>query len=881
MKKCYLFQLFFCFTLILSLGKASAQCPGGYTSAQLNWDNLDYYWNGGGSSTGPYQTYITNAMEQTQKFAFGTTWLTIATNNADVVTMGTGLSAENANHTGEITNYTGQDVQFTPGADGRTVTITFNTPVSGPNFTLYDIDRSAVFTITATDNTSAATSVNVTTYAGTILTVGGSPTSRTITATSATLANNVNTGSATITVPGLVNSITITITTRGSDAVFWLSDINACVSGSFPSNWHQGANNRPFVGPTQNQPDYFLVTPDNNSCYYLDPVNAQARLLFTDTERDYINSFAYDPYNRFLYYITEDVSINASNKQLKRYDYNTETSSVVIADITATLGIPTFNYGVESAGAAFYDGALYFGIEGGKYDPSGTSNDRTRETIVWKIEFDGSNNPTTAYQVFAADAFLTASTYSIHDWGDFIVKDGILYDYNTARNGSVYTESKFHHFNMMTGAATVYNNPGTALWNGQAGLSWNGNQYYFRGINSTSSGVGTYDGAGNCGAISTITVMSGPLWTTGGAGDASDPFRPKCDFGDAPDSYDPYVDPATQSPAVHERTDSIRLGAGWNYEYWKRGTASTDDTDDGLAYTPLMSPGGGGYVAQVSAYNHSGADATLIAWLDYNGNGVFDASEAITPITVPSSSSAQNIWLYWPVTTNSFSNGDSTYLRIRITSASAGMTSSHATGYFANGEVEDYKVLVDNFPLASHLLNFNATLEQKKVALKWKVTEDVGVYAYEVERSKDNLSWSKISTVSAKGIVGTFDYTAIDNNPYLGTSFYRVRIIESAGMNRYSGVERITINDVESIVNIAPNPAKEKVTIRVMSKENNTMKINIIGIQGNIVLTKNQKVIPGLNNIELQLPDLIIAGTYILRIEIGEEIMYRKLIINK
>lgn len=878
MKKLYILLIAFAISFLLPPDKASAQCPGGYTQAQLNWDNLDYYWNSGG--VGPYQSYITNAMEQSQRFAIGKTWLTIATSNIALVNPGSGISAENVTHTGNLVNYTGADVQYNPSANGQSITITFNSAVSGPNFVLYDVDAAAVFTITATDNLGAATTVNI--VGGANHAIGGIPTARTITAIAGGVANNSNNASATVTVPGLVNSVTITVTTVGTDAVFWLSDINACVSGTFPTNWHQGANNRPFVGPTQNQVDYFLITPDNNSCYYVDPATAVARELFTDAAKDFINSFAYDPYNRFLYYISENIAVDPNNRELKRYSLDTETSSVVMADMQTTLGIPTFEYGIESAGAAFYDGALYIGVEGGKYNPSGTSNDRTRETIVWRIDFDGSNNPVSAYQVFSSDHYLNASNTAIHDWGDFIIKNGILYNFNTARNSSNYSQSKYHHYNLMTGNLdALYNNPGTTSWNGQAAMTWAEGLYYFRGNGTGISGIGTYNEAGVNGAITNITVASGPAWP-GNAGDASDPFRPKCDFGDAPATYDPYVDPATQSPAVHERTDSIRLGSTWNLEYWKRGTTGTDDTDDGIPSPAILPPGAGSsYVVQVSAYNNSGADATMIAWLDYNGNGTFDAAEAVTPITVPSSSSAQNFWLFWPTSPNTFSNGQYTYLRVRITSASASMTTSHSTGFFTNGEVEDYRILVDNFPLATHLLNFDAVTQGKKVKLNWSATEDAGTLGYEIERSNDNISWSKIETVHANGASGTFSYESFDASPFKGVSYYRLRLIESSGMNRFSPVKKVIIKDLESVLTVAPNPAKDNLTIRFESIETGDMEINILDMQGRMMLSKKQRITTGSNNISFPLPETISSGTYVARIIVGSEVVHKKLIVNR
>lgn len=861
-----------------------AQCPGGYTAAQVNWDNLDYYWNSGGGT--PYASYISNTREMTQKFGLGTTSVTIATNNAALLNPGSGASAENATHTGNLAGYDGEDVQFTPTASGHAITLTFATPVSGPNFTLYDIDRSQAMTITATDDLGAATTVNITTYGTSILTIGGTAVARTISASGTSLANNVNTGSATITVPGLVNSITITVNTAGSDPNFWLSDINACVSGSFPTNWHQVSDNRPFWGPTQSMPDYFLVTPDNNSAYYVDPATGNARELFADAAKTYINSFAYDPVNKYLYYISENVSIDANNKAIKRYDYINGTITTVVADITAApLNIPTFNYGVESAGCAFYNGSLYFGIEGGTQGSS--SSLRTRESIIWRIDLDGSGNATNAVQVFGTNAGVNSSTTSVHDWGDFIIRDGIIYDFNTARNscgGSCmsYAQSKYHHYNMMTGNMdALYTNPGTSLFSGQAAMGWSGSLYYFRpAASGSNSEVGMYNEDGTTSAGVTIVVQDGPAWP-GGSGDASDPFRPKCDFGDAPASYDPYSNPATESPAVHERTDSIRLGNTWDLEFWKNGVTGTDDTDDGLAYTPIMSPGGGGYVCQVSAYNNSGANATLIAWLDYNGNGVFDAAEAITPITVPSSSSPQSIWLYWLSTPNTFVNGDYTYLRIRITSESAGMNANHATGYFTNGEVEDYRILIDNFPLAAKMLSFEAKLKTNTVHLNWSATEETGIYAYLVEKTTDNVNWTVIDTVAAHNNSGTYTYSATDEHVKPGQSYYRIRIVENSGMKRLSEVRQVTVSLASMDVQLAPNPARDKFTVSFYASLETASKISLLSAQGVVLKAMNFTSAVGLNTTEVQLPAGISNGTYLVRIETAGVVSIKKIIVNK
>ena len=309
MKKFYNLLLFAAVCISLSPSETMAQCGSGYTQAQLNWDNLDYYYNSG--SGAPYTNYIKDTREMSQKFGIGSNWLTIATSNNAII-----AATENASHTGDITGYTGEDMQYTFSSIGQTITITFNNPVLDAKFTLYDIDRGGAITVSAADPSSLPLTVAAATQGTTILTVTGAVSKTMTDLTNTTLGNTDNRGTVTITVAGSasnpVKSITITATTLGADAKFWLSDINACVTGSFPTNWHQGFNNQPFQGFTQNQPDYFLITPDNNSCYMMNPANGNCWYLFTDASKTYMNSFAYDPDNKILYYISENTSLNAN-----------------------------------------------------------------------------------------------------------------------------------------------------------------------------------------------------------------------------------------------------------------------------------------------------------------------------------------------------------------------------------------------------------------------------------------------------------------------------------------------------------------------------------------------------------------------------------------
>lgn len=846
--------LFLLFVLFQYQGLLWAQCGVGYTQSQVNWDKLDYFFNG----TKPYNSYVTNAMEQTQKFALGPNYVTITTSSANLVNPGTtdGVSAENGTHTGNLTNYAGADVQYNPSANGQYVTLTFNEEVTNLNFTLYDIDGSQRIDFAAIDAGSTALPVNIALQGSSILTVtNNNATNAYVTATSGTLANSSNQGSATVTVSGPVKQITFTFTTIGSDVVAWLSDINACVTGSFPTQYNRTPDNEPFQGPAGNQPDYFLITPDNDYCYMVDPATGVARPLFQDASKDFLNSFAYDPYNRYLYYISENASLDANNKALKRYDFNTDTYSTIIADLT-TFNIPVMNQGVETAGAAFYNGKLFIGFEGGQYNSS-----NTRESVIYRLDLDASGIPNNAVQVFGVNSYNGSS--GTHDWADFVIEDGVLYNYNSRPGTSIIS---YEHYDMMSGQSTQYTNPYSGVGNAfQAGLTWAGDQYSY-----SSQTLKKYNDNGTLGPAITITNVGGGTFQTG-AGDGSENFRPKCDFGDAPSTYDPVAN----SPAVHERSDNLRLGSSWDSEWLKTGNAAaTADggDEDGIATVPVLDTGYFNYAIDVDVFNNTGADATVSAWLDYNGNGVYDVSEGVTA-TVSTSASMQTVTLVWWVINTSLSMGQSTYLRVRITSATKSMGVDHPTGYYDVGEVEDYQVMVDAvLPVFLHYFEANAA--GNKVELTWMASGEVGLSQYRLERSQDGSVWEEVALIPAINTAGNNYYAFTDSFPLPDKSYYQLAVMSrnDGSIEKYSQVRSVQIITSSAGLRILPNPLTSQGRLNFNVKQRGNGILRIYGRNGSVLIEKAISFSPGTN--EVKLPEIghLSPGIYFVQLTTPEGI---------
>jgi hypothetical protein len=861
-----------------------AQCGAGYTRAQTNWDNLDFLPSSGNRYTDYYSGTVSAF---NQNFTLGTN--TVNLNFSSNFT----LEGEVATHVGEITTngiaYTGADVRITPTADNASFTITFENVVQDARFTLYDIDNNASYRVTAVNAGGTAQNIYLD-YAGSRLTQSGSVTSRVVTANNSKTDNDNNRGSATFRVDGTIKSITVTALARGTDAAdreIYLSDISACVTGSFPANYY--AVSRPFTA----QPQYVL-TVLGNTVYMTNTANGQSRPLFTDAGHTNINSTAYDPYNRIVYYtysLMANATADRDERALRKYNINTGVISTVVNDVR-TIGISTYEEGVISGGAAFYNGSLYLGIEGYTGTSGGSAYAAGRKSCVWKINFDGAGNVVgQASQAYGALADNGISSGNIHDWADFGIVDGVLYDFNGSVNGSYIL-----HHNLMTGEITNNYGPISSVGAsgyvpGQVAIGWDGRVYQTFAQSSTSvfPYIAQYNMNGTIGTKYTMTAAAGFTPAIPSLGDAAEAFRPYMDFGDAPVSYEG-ADPVW-SPAVHDtgtNRGTLKLGPEVNVEWLKRGlTTYDDDYDDGLPYgVPILSPGNPNFAFEVNVMNNTGSNATLCAWVDFNNNGVFDPSEGRT-LTFPSSPTVQAQWIYWLGITidPALVPGTYTYLRLRLTSASNGMTVNNPTGYYNNGEVEDYQVVVDNAPLSTSLLSFNAKKHNgNTVKLDWTAIgeNDLQFFGYTVERSSDGRKWENIGYVPGKKTNNQAAYEMVDAKPAQGSNRYRIVIGQANGKHKTSDIRTVDFPLAGQWLTVAPNPVIDRIKITCDNdNKRNALDIRVISSAGITLLKETKKVNAGKNQLEVIVPATWNNGTYFVQVTDGANTETHKIIIKR
>lgn len=862
---------FLAFSAVMALASGvNAQC----TNATLNWDNLDFL----PSNNTRYTSFYPNAaFPYNQNFTMGTRTVNFTIAPQANITLN-GENGTNTAHAGSLPSASaGDDVQFTTTSTANTtITMTFDADVANLQFSIFDLDNSQRVTITATNAGGTPVTINSLTKAnaGSGITITGSN-SNTAVATGPIggYNDNDNNGTINVSITGGVSKVILTLSNATGN--IWLSDLGACVTGTFPNNYQ--IISRPFTG----QPQYVIAVVNNN-IYYIDPSNGQGYFLFNEPGHNRLNSMAYDPYRRIVYYTYSLTGGNnpPTDKTLKKYDVDSKTISVVIPNVN-TFGIPTYESGVESGAATFYNGSLYLGIEG----YTGTDNAQNpyaagRKSTIWKIDFDAAGNAVPpAAQVWGVTADDGNNAQNIHDWSDFGISNGVLTDFDGSQSGDV----DYYQTNLMTGVTTNYIPVGPTPR--QVSIGYNELLY------NVDATLARYNGTNGVVAGTTFTIFAplGPTMPTGGAaswGDAAGPYRPFLDFGDAPATYDPDPwSPAchdTLTPTVAGRRTKLRLGPAEDLEWLKRGVTTVEDNfEDGLAFVPIFSPASGKYLAQCQVFNNTGANATLCAWLDFNGNGIFDAAEGITPVTVVSNAATQTVPLNWPSAPSTLMVGTYTYLRIRITSSA--MTKNNATGYYNTGEVEDYRVIVDDGVLSVQMMSFDAeVLDNAAVKLKWESNEEVGMPGYDVERSVNGSEWDRIGFVPSTQVGGRQQYELLDKDPAVGKSLYRVKMGDYNGYERYSNIRLIEITQLPGRMAIFPNPVVDKARLTVMGNvQNQPASIQIMDAKGNPLTQQKIFLNPGSNVIELPIHPLWRSGVYFVRVITGDKVELQKLVLQR
>ena len=107
---------------------------------------------------------------------------------------------------------------------------------------------------------------------------------------------------------------------------------------------------------------------------------------------------------------------------------------------------------------------------------------------------------------------------------------------------------------------------------------------------------------------------------------------------------------------------------------------------------------------------------------------------------------------------------------------------------------------------------FDGQLKSNKIALKWQVQNPQQLKYFTVEKSGDSIHFSLIKNIAAINTV-TSAYSTVDNTPYPGTNFYRLKLKNADSTVTYSQLIKVNLLNSNTGFKIFPNPVKNMLMI--------------------------------------------------------------------
>ena len=171
---------------------------------------------------------------------------------------------------------------------------------------------------------------------------------------------------------------------------------------------------------------------------------------------------------------------------------------------------------------------------------------------------------------------------------------------------------------------------------------------------------------------------------------------------------------------------------------------------------------------------------------------------------------------------------------------------------------------------------FGGKLYGNEVLLKWTIKNETNLARYEVERSFNGTSFTKIGTVQASGI-SEYDFTDNVSNTSGRRIYYRLKNIDKDGKFKYSDVFTLHV-PLNTKFTISPNPAGSYFQIKLNYAGNEKVSIQVLDITGKMI--SKQEAVANSNIITMSTTN-ISNGNYLVRVIINGAEFIQRLVVAK
>ena len=152
--------------------------------------------------------------------------------------------------------------------------------------------------------------------------------------------------------------------------------------------------------------------------------------------------------------------------------------------------------------------------------------------------------------------------------------------------------------------------------------------------------------------------------------------------------------------------------------------------------------------------------------------------------------------------------------------------------------------------------------------VNWEVAQEINIEKYVIERSNDGRAFSAVGEQTVVGLNNTQNaYRWMDQQPFAGTTFYRLQIVERSGAARYTSIVKVSRDKANAGVVVYPNPVRgQSIQLQLTSMVSGDYQVQLLSMNGQLVHSGRLSIRSVSETQSIQLSQKLAAGIYQLQL---------------
>ena len=168
--------------------------------------------------------------------------------------------------------------------------------------------------------------------------------------------------------------------------------------------------------------------------------------------------------------------------------------------------------------------------------------------------------------------------------------------------------------------------------------------------------------------------------------------------------------------------------------------------------------------------------------------------------------------------------------------------------------------------------------------MRWLTSANRSASYFQLERSIDNINYVPVGQLSRQGEQQNANYSFNDNIAGYNERliYYRLRIVDINGNTTFSKIVAVSANLSNSpTFAVAPNPVKDQAQLVFTSNADANLDIRIYSASGRLVHSVSSSIFKGSSLVTIPEAQTWPRGIYVVRANIGGEMLTQKMTLVK